>query len=285
MKYKPDDATLISYLYGELDAKETEKVLGYLNQNPEEFKNLQQLMDVRSVLKHVEDKEVIAPPVFMDQGGHASRFWQANYFKTIMSIAASFLLLMVAARLIGPEISYSKGELRISFNGAVPVEQKQILPATTSLTPNEVQEMINTSLVKNNELISTEWESNNKKLQASLRTNLTSNSAKIDDLMKVASQASQDQVRSFVAGLQEDNLRLMKDYLQLSAKDQKVYVENLLVDFSKYLQEQRKQDLMLFQTRMSSIEKNTDQFKQETEQILASIISSPEGTIKKVNNY
>jgi hypothetical protein len=284
MNYKPDEATLISYLYGELDAKETEKVVSYLNQNPEEFKNLQQVMDVQSVLKHVEDKEVIAPPVFMDQGGHASRFWQASYFKTIMSIAASFLLLMVAARLIGPEISYSKGELRISFNGAVPVEQKQILPAP-GLTPNEVQDMINTSLVKNNAVISTEWESNNKKIQASLRTSLASNSAKIDDLMKVASQASQDQIRSFVAGLQEDNLQLMKDYLQLSAKDQKVYVENLLVDFSKYLQEQRKQDLMLFQTRMSSIEKNTDQFKQETEQILASIISSPESTLKKVNNY
>lgn len=284
MNYKPDQATLISYLYGELDAKEAEKVLTYLNQDPEEFKNLQQLVDVRSVLNKVDDKEVIAPPIFMDQGGHASRFWQASYFKTIMSIAASFLLLMVAARLIGPEISYSKGELRVSFNGA-PVEQKQILPDATGLTSHEVQEMINTSLVKNNELISTEWESNNKKLQASLRTSLASNSAKVDDLMKVASQASQDQVRSFVAGLQEDNLRLMKDYLQLSAKDQKVYVENLLVDFSKYLQEQRKQDLMLFQTRMSSIEKNTDQFKQETEQILASIISSPDGTIKKVNNY
>ncbi|MBK7652037.1 MAG: hypothetical protein IPJ20_16775 [Flammeovirgaceae bacterium] len=122
-------------------------------------------------------------------------------------------------------------------------------------------------------------------MQASLKSNLATNSAKIDELMKVASQASQDQVRTFVAGLQEDNLRLMKDYLQLSAKDQKVYVENLLVDFSKYLQEQRKQDLMLFQTRMSSIEKNSDQFKQETELILASIISNPESTLKKANNY
>jgi hypothetical protein len=284
MSYKPDEATLISYLYGELDAKETEKVLGYLNQNPEELKKLHRLMDVSNVLKRTEDQEVIAPPIFMDQGSHASRFWQSGAFRTSMSIAASFLLLLVAARLIGPEISYSKGELRISFNG-IPVEQKEVLSQASGITSNEVQEMINTSLVKNNELISTEWESNNKKLQASLRTSLASNSAKIDDLMKVASQASQDQVRSFVAGLQEDNLQLMKDYLQLSAKDQKVYVENLLVDFSKYLQEQRKQDLMLFQTRMTSMEKNTDQFKQETEQILASIIASPEGTIKKVNNY
>ena len=103
--------------------------------------------------------------------------------------------------------------------------------------------------------------------------------------MKVTSQASQDQVRTFVASLQEDNLKLMKEYLQLSSSEQKTYVEALLVDFSKYLQEQRKQDFQLFQTRMSSIEKNTDQFKQETEQILASIISKPDATIRKVNNY
>jgi len=64
-----------------------------------------------------------------------------------------------------------------------------------------------------------------------------------------------------------------------------MYVENLLVDFSKYLQEQRKQDLVFFQSRMSSIEKNSSQFKQETEQILSSIISNPESAIKKVNNY
>lgn len=286
MNYKPEESTLISYLYGELDAKETAKLQEYFLQHPEELSKLHQLTEVRNVLKVAEDQEVIAPPIFMDSPSQASRFWQSGYVKTILSIAASFLLLLVAARLIGPEISYSKGELRISFKEATPIEQpvtqNHPLPALTS---NEVQAMINTSLVKNNELISSEWEINNKKIQSSLQNNLASNSAKIDELMKVASQASQDQVRTFVAGLQQDNLQLMKDYMALSTKDQQVYVENLLVDFSKYLQEQRKQDLMLFQTRMSSIEKNTDQFKQETEQILASIIANPGNTFKKVNNY
>ncbi|MBK8291996.1 MAG: hypothetical protein IPK96_14745 [Flammeovirgaceae bacterium] len=281
---KPDESTLISYLYGELDAKEMQKVSDYLVRNPELMQQLEQWSTVRNTLTHVEDKEVIAPPIFTDGPNHLSRFWQSGYFKTVMSIAATFLLLLVAARLIGPEINYSKGELRISFNGETPTT-KEVVEVPSVLTPTEVQGMIDVSLSNNNDLLSAAWNSNNEKIQASLKNNLASNSAKIDELMKVASQASQDQVRTFVAGLQEDNLRLMKDYLQLSAKDQKVYVESLLVDFSKYLQEQRKQDLMLFQTRMSSIEKNSDQFKQETELILASIISNPESTLKKVNNY
>jgi len=285
MSYKPDESILIAYLYGELDAKETEKVVEYLSQNPEEEKKLQMITEAKGILNYVEDQEVIAPPIFMDSPEHASRFWQSSYFKTVMSIAASFLFLLVAAKLIGPEITYSNGELRISFKEnkqkEKPIEQ-MIAP---SLTPVDVQDMINNSLVKNNEMIASEWESNNEKIQTSLRNNLASNSAKIDELMKVTSQASQDQVRSFVASMQEDNRKLMTDYMQLSTKDQKMYVESLLVDFSKYLQEQRKQDLVFFQSRVSNIEKNSDQFKQETEQILASIIANPESTIKKVNNY
>ncbi|MBL7877249.1 MAG: hypothetical protein JNL53_16410 [Cyclobacteriaceae bacterium] len=280
---KPDESTLISYLYGELDAKEMQKVSDYLERNPELMQQLAQLQATRHALTHVEDKEVIAPPIFAEESNHTPRFWQSGYFKTVTSIAATFLLLLVAARLLGPDISYSEGELRISFRDAL--ENKPLKETPSPLSPLEVQNMIDVSLNKNNTVLSATWNNHNDEIQASLKRNLAYNSAKIDELMKVASQASQDQVRTFVAGLQEDNLRLMKDYMQLSAKDQKVYVENLLVDFSKYLQEQRKQDLMLFQTRMSSIEKNTDQFKQETELILASIISGPENSLKKVSNY
>ena len=198
------------------------------------------------------------------------------------------LLLMVAGRLIGMEIHYDQGELSISFGGV-----KQEVPArlangsaetTKGLSSEEVQAMINTSLVKNNESIATDFTDQQKKVAQSFRKSLELNSKRIDDVMNNAAQASQEQVRSFVAGLQTDNLRLMKDYLQLSSTEQKKYVENLLVDFSKYLHEQRNQDLNLFQTRMNGIEKNSDQFKQETEQILSSLISTPSVTRMK-NSY
>ncbi len=280
MNYKPDEGTLMAYLYGELDATETEKVEQYLQQHPQMREQLQQMNNVRKALSSLNDVEVIAPPVFVEHEQHSIPFWKAGYFKITMGIAASFLFLLVAARLIGPEVTYSNGELRISFNDA---PQNPI--AEQSLTANEVQQMINTSLVKNNETIATNWEASNQKIQETLNKNLTTNSARIDKLISVASLASQDQVRTFVSGLQEENLKLMQDYFKLSSKDQQVYVENLLVDFTKYLNEQRKQDLILFQARLNNMEKNTDQFKQETEQILVSIISNPEGTVRKVNNY
>jgi hypothetical protein len=271
MNYKPDEGTLISYLYGELSADEALKVQAYLQAHPEALKKLQALGDTKNILHQVQDKEVIAPPIFMDDAKVVS-FWQNSYFKTMMSIAASLLFIMVAGRLLGTEINYSSGELKISFGGKKEQPTQLMQP---SLTEDKVQEMIQSSLAKNNEVITTGWSEDQKKLSQSIRQNLDQNSKKIDALMKTASDASQEQVRGFVASLQNENLKLMKDYFQLSTTDQKKYTEGLLVDFSEYLKEQRRQDLMMLQTRVTSIEKNTDQFKQETEQILAGIISSP----------
>ena len=281
MNYKPDEATLISYLYGELDANQTEKVLHYFQQHPEELKQFHLMADALDVMRAMEDKEVIAPPIFVGQDANARPFWQSAYFKTSMSIAASFLFIIVAGKFSGLEVNYSSEELRISFGSKQPVKQEMVQP-TNLLTQNQVQEMIDESVSNNNNVIAANWTEAQLKLDKSIKNSLAMNSQKIDDLMKSTSQASEEQVRGFVSNLQADNLRLMKDYMQLSSKEQKQYVESLLVDFSSYLKEQRNQDLQLFQTRMTSIEKNTVQFKQETEQILASIISSGS---KNKNSY
>lgn len=280
MNYKPDENTLIAYLYGELDEKEQEKLAQYFREHPEELKHVKALAHARDIMGAINDKEVIAPPVFMDDHSRGRPIWHSSTVRWITGMAASFLFLMVAARLIGMEILYSRGEVRISFG------KKQEVPAQidpSRLTVDQVQTMIGSSLIKNNEFIAARWEENQRKMDASIRYRLDLNSKKTEDMMKNASLASQEQIRSFVNGLQNENLRSMKEYLQLSSAEQKKYVEGILVDFSKYLQEQRNQDFDLFQTRMSSMEKNTDQFKQETEQILASIISNSGS--KKQNNY
>jgi hypothetical protein len=279
MNYKPDEGMLIAYLYGELTATEAEKVQLYLQQHPEELKKLQGLGELRTLISNIQDQEVIAPPIFMDDA-NVKPLWQSNYFKTVMSIAASLLFLMVAGKFLGTEISYSNGELAINFGGKKEPVKEIVQP---SLTEEKVKEMIQNSLASNNEVITANWTEDQKRLSQSIRQNLDQNSKKIDALMKGAADASQAQVRGFVASLQNENLKLMKDYFQLSTADQKKYTEGLLVDFSEYLKEQRRQDLMILQTRVNSIEKNTDQFKQETEQILASIISTPVGKTK--NSY
>lgn len=274
MKYKPDESTLMAYLYGELSDKEKARLESYFQQHPEELTKLEALGEVREIMSQAQDKEVIAPPVFVDDTGTRS-LWQSSYFKISLGIAASVLLLLVAGKLLGPDISYSKGELRISFGNKA---EKPIVPANT-LSEEKVREMISSSLASNNELQNNLKQEDQKKLMQSL---VDMNSKKMDVLARNASQASREQVQSFVAGLQEQNLKLMQDYFQLSTAEQKKYMETMLTDFSGYLQEQRKQDLQLVQTKMNYLEKNSNQLKQETEQILTSLISNPN---RNKNNY
>lgn len=273
MGFKANEQDLMAYLYGELEGKEKEMVEQYLLENAEARLELEKLKQLRHALGHVKDKEVIAPPIFVGDS-RPSFIWNAPYFKTIVSIAASLLLVMLVGKLSGLQIGYADSELRISF-GKSPQQSivKEIAPAET-LTSGEVQEMINASLAQNNQEMEKTWADTQKKLDASIVKNLAANSARIDDLVKASSAASQQQIREFVATIQAENVQAVKSYFQLSSAEQKQYIESLLVDFAKYLQQQRNDDLQVVQTQLNSLQKNTDTFKQETEQILTSIIST-----------
>lgn len=276
MNYKPNESELMAYLYGELEGEAKIKVEYYLSQHVEERRALENLHSVSNLLGRVKDKEVIAPPIFIGDGKQR-HFWDVPYFKTIMSIAASLLLVMMVAYFTGAQIKMGGNEFKISFGKQPEVVQpvkQEVKPTVASLTPSQVQEMINSSLATNNDQLQTSFEASQQKLDASIRKSLASNSGNMDQLIREASTASQGQIREYVAGIQTENMKMVKDYFQLTANDQKKYVEALLVDFSKYLDQQRSNDLQLVQTRLNSMEKNTNVFKQETEQILSSIITT-----------
>lgn len=259
MSYRPDESILISWLYGELDEVEKAKVERYFQENPPELKKWQQLRDVSNVMGNIQDKEVIAPPVFMDDAKVVS-FWRSNSFRTVMTIAASFLVIIVAARLLSIEIGYSDNELRISFGKRASSPSSSPSP----LTAMDVQKMIDESNARNQQA-----------LDAAIKQSFADNTSQINELVRKASNASKADISNFVSTMQRDNLAQLQNYLQLSASDQRKYTDNLIVEFSKFLAEQRSQDLNMYQTRFSRLEQNTDQLKNDTEQILASIISNP----------
>lgn len=273
MAYKPGENDLMAYLYGELEGKEKEALEKFLLENVEARLELERLKQVRMLLGQVEDKEVIAPPIFV--GDNKPGFWiHAPYLKTIVSIAASLILVILVGRLAGLRISYSDTQLTLGFGTQQPAKSTAPVPVTPALTEMEIQQMINASLQQNNSTMQASWSNTEKKLDASIERGLAQSSAKIDNLVRESSAASQQQIRDFVAGMQTENMQLVKNYFQLNSTEQKKYVESLLVDFAKYLQEQRNNDLQVVQTQLKSMEKNTDIFKQETEQILSGIITT-----------
>ena len=273
MGYKATEQDLMAYLYGELEGKEKEMVEQYLLENAEARLELEKLKQLRHALSNVKDKEVIAPPIFVGDS-RQSFIWNAPYFKTIVSIAASLLIIMLVGKFSGLQIGYTDNELRISFGKQSSSQASGTITPVETLSSGEVQQMINATLQQNNIAMQETWAETQRKLDASIVKNLASNSAKIDNLVKESSAASQQQIRDFVATMQAENAQVVKSYFQLSSSEQKQYVESLLVDFAKYLQQQRNDDLQVVQTQLNSLQKNTDTFKQETEQILTSIITT-----------
>jgi hypothetical protein len=271
MSYRPDESTWMAYLYGELDEKEKEKMEQFLSENPDAQKELQQWMSLRKMMNTIPDKEVIAPPLFLGDTQH-NGFWSSPYFKTILSIAASLIIVILVGRFSGLHIGYVGQELRIGFGE--PRQIQNVQPTTPSLTTAEVQDMINNSLTQNNAVMQASMKESQQKLDASIKKNLLANSTRVDKLVRQAATASDEQIQQYVASLQNENMKLVKDYFQLTSSEQKKYIEDMLVDFAKYLQQQQSNDLQVVQTRLNSLEKNTNMFKQETEQILSSIITN-----------
>ena len=283
MSYKPDEKDWMAYIYGELEGEDKVKFEQYLLENEEARKELEKYYGLQKLMGQVEDKEVIAPPIVLGDARQRT-LWQEPYFKTIMSIAASLIIIILVGKLTGTEVIINGNEFRLTF-GEKEVREPAQVNGQASLTEDEVQQMINASLKNNNSALEESWKQNEEKLSASIKQNLAVNSSKVDALLKEAATASQDQIRGFVTAMQSENKQMVKDYFQLSTTEQKTYIENLLVDFADYLQQQRNNDLQLVQLRMNSLEKNTDVFKQETEQILSSIVASVGNpTSKEIKN-
>jgi hypothetical protein len=276
MNYKPDETLLISYLYGELQGEEKQQVERYLAEHPEALKEVESMAFVRKVLTNVSDKEVIAPPIVFDD--HKTRyFWNTPFGRSLIGIAASITLILLVGKLTGLNASYTNNIFTIRFG------EPKALPVTETAQPGlsayAVQEMIDQSLVRNNDQLQAQWTETQQKLDQSIRTNLASRSdADFNKLVQRVSAASEDQIQQFALTLQAENASMIKDYLTLNSTDQRKYMEELLIDFAKYMEQQHRNDLQVLQARLNSIEQNTDLFKHETEQILTSIISSVDNT-------
>lgn len=280
MNFKPDESMLMAYLYDELTSEQRAKVEEYLAIHPEARKQLEQLQQVHQILQRMEDKEVIAPPIVLED--RKSRFfWNEPYFKTIVSIAASLVFILIAAKLLDLRVSYSGHELRIAFG-------EPVLPVNTAresgVTPNQIQYMIDQAIADNNKVVQANWSETHAQLDESIRKSLAGNNAQFNQLVKQVSSASEDQVRQYVLSMQTENSKLIQDYMRLTSNEQKLYMEELLTDFAKYMQQQRNNDLMLLQTQLNTVEQNTNLFKQETEQILTSIISASGETTNPLTN-
>ena len=275
MKYNMSEEKLMAYLYGECNAEERVEVEKYFGENPDELKKFKEMVFAKDALGKIADKEVIAPPLFMYDEKPVISLWRSGFVRYAAGIAAAFVIVMIGAKLLGLQLNYSSNQFTLSF-GAPALNE-----VNTGLSPEQVQGMISAALIKNNEVVQTSWDESQTKMKETLQQNVALTSQKVDEITKSVASASQEEIRQFMQSLRSENNQLVQDYIRLSSNDQKQYIESLLVDFSKYMQEQRNQDLNVLSTRLNTLEADNTLFRQEAGQILTSLISNNNSEAKR----
>ena len=267
MSKRPSDQQFMNFLYEELSSKEMNKVASYLKEHPEVNQEIAELKQTREVLTHLEDEEVIEPSFH--------EFSTAKDFKgrmpasvwVITSIAASIILIMVMGYLTQIQFSYSDQGLKLGFG-------QTETPSLENLTEADVQKILSVRLDEERQI----WNENLTSLESNLGEQLAQNKSvqqsQINRLAKADKVISDDQISSFVDQLKNENRVQLASFYEATALEQEAYMKEVLNEFFKYLSDRREEDLKLIQANMLEIKSTTDERQQETDKILASIITT-----------
>lgn len=266
---------LIAYMYDELSAEEKRKVETYLATHPEAAAEFQELQKLRRQLASLPDQEVIVPPLIAAKATHPD--YLGRLARTILAIAASLALILMCAWLTNLRVSWYKNEVRISFGKTDNPTDAPVI------TDEEIQAMLDRAV-----------EAHIRNLMARQDSSLQPQEDRNQKLVKHVSPhlsyptpqvaLSDEFIKSLTTELYAENARILKELIDLSAREQKDMLEQLLIEFAQYTNQQRLHDLQKIYNRLSELEQQTEWYQRETDQILSSLITSanrtPSATIK-----
>jgi ribosomal protein S17E len=250
MKTEDWKAKLMDYLYDELNPAEKKAFEEELTRNPELKEELEAFQSGKNVLGNWEDEKVSAPPFINIQQSKEQKAG-SNGLKWFFSIAASLLILLVAAKFTGLEVSSQGGEFRIAFSQQVQTENQ--------LKRDDIEQMVTHALVNYEEKLDSERSENKQELE---------------NYLSRQSQQNKKLINNYIADLQESNIDMMQTYWKQSNEQQQIYTENLLTNFAGYIEEQRKEDMEYLFAKMELMESDKDLFKIETGQMINSLANN-----------
>ena len=229
MKYKPTEAILIAYLYGDLDQEQSFQVEAYLEANPEEKSKLEGLSDTRMIFNELEDEEVPSQLAFM--APIKNEEWL--YWRRYVGIAATLLVILTFGWITGFKVNYGDNGLFLGYG-----------EVQNGLTEEQVASMI----YDNNESISTYMEE-------SLRISQDS----VDIKFKIL-QANNDSEANIKKIFDEEKGALINQMVALNNKlsgDYRELMRQIVVNFSNNIETQRIDDLKSIQAAFTDLEDAT----------------------------
>ncbi|MEQ8907424.1 hypothetical protein [Ekhidna sp.] len=262
MSYKPEESTLIAYLYDELEGADRKKVEEYLSGNVLAQKELEELKDTLSIMGHLKDKEVEIPTFTFENASQVvvGKKSEISFWRRSFAIAASIALVMLIGYVTEFKVAWNEG-FQLSFG-----------ESATEYNQQEVESMIAAAIEKNN-----------KELDQRIENTAASLKQFVDDenqsfQTKLTSQVSQPEG---FESQRKQYLEQLRQLVEASELAQKKYTDQVLMDFAIFLDMQRQNDLEVIQTRFDNLQNNTELNQLQTNQILANLIS----TVEDPNQY
>ena len=269
MSWKPSEIEIIDYLYGDLSAEMNIKFEEYLKQNSDFANEVNELRLTQNILPNLPEEEVIPPlPISGTTKLSLERKKDRKWLYPV-SIAASIAALLLVGYFTQFSIAIGENGFKLAFNDN---QQK----TEAQFTKDEILSFIDNKVTLATDDLKSDMTNMESNFTSLFEQNqkLTESEIKRVASMKVQTKIDEAQIVSFIAQLEDENKKAMQKFYQASADNQQTYMRNILIDFNEYLDEQRKKDLQYIQANMLNI-KNTSELKQEeTDKILANIITT-----------
>lgn len=272
MSYKPDKSTLAAYLYGELPKDVHPQVIAYLAEHPEEKKELEEIKSIQKMMGKLQDKEVIEPSfVFEDPSVVVvtKNYTLNSVMKSTIGIAASIALLLLIGYFTELNVSFNNKGMQMSFGATEEVNT----PETSRLSEENIKVWMQESLAANNEDILFKINEVETHLATQVDMQRTAQANQIKSL-QTSQRVDQTIIDQYVSQLKEENKDIILSLVEVSERTQQQYMSEMITDFSAYLDQQRANDLEVIQTSFNNLKDNTEISQIETNEILASIIST-----------
>jgi len=276
MNYKPDESTLAAYLYGELPKDEQAQVAAYLSEHPEARKELDEIKSMQRMMGKLQDKEVTEPSFVFENSSVvvvSKSSYISGFMKLTMGMAASIALLLLVGYFTDLHISFENKGLQLSFG-----EAKDTTPIKTdNVSEENIKAWMQESLALNNESILSKINKVESHLANQVDLQKVTHANQIKSL-QTSQKVDQNIIDQYVSQLKDENKVIIRSLVEVSERNQQQYMNNMIADFSTYLDEQRNYDLDVIQTSFNNLKDNTEISQIETNEILASIISTVNGT-------
>ncbi len=251
MSYKPDEATLTSYLYGELSKEESAKVSDYLAANPEVKKELEGIQSMQKFMGKLQDKEVNEPSfVFEDSPTIVlARNNSFSYFlKSTLAIAASISLLILVGYFTQFKVSSNDNGWQLSFGDTQNQSNPNFNEESIKTWMKETLAANNTDLINKINEVENDLDEQSEQLLATNSGMKQLANYRIDENL----------IDRYVSQISRENRGIILGLMEVAGRSQREYMEEMMTDFAKFMDAQRQDDLDLIQNQLNVLVDNSE---------------------------